>query len=189
MMKRGAETLRDLSKGLEKRGDWTIRAFCPEDARYLSRIYRAAVQTLAARFYTTEQITAWLSIAPKPEDIAAIYGDGRTALVSEADGRPIAFSDHDAAGHIRFLYCDPRHAGRGAADQLVSAIEASAWRQGIGLLSSEASEAAIGFFHRHGFRVITRRELEIVGVVIHNYAVEKCLVTASPLPRPKDPLP
>lgn len=153
--------------------EWIIRPFHPEDAGDLSRIYRAAVRTLAVRYYTPDQIAAWLSIAPAPETIAALYGDSRTALVCTRDGQPVAFSDHDAVGHIRFLYCDPASAGHGAADHLIRAVEWNAWHQKINCLSSEASEAALGFFRRHDFKLISRRDFEVAGVAIHNYAVEK----------------
>jgi putative acetyltransferase len=160
--------------------DWTIRAFRPEDAGPLSRIYRAAVQTLAARLYTPDQIGAWLSIAPKPRDIAEIYGAVRTALVCETKGWPIGFSDHNAKGHIRFLYCHPDHARRGVAHGLLEAVETSARNARISSLTSEASEAALPAFTRHGFRTVERRDVAITGVAIHNYAVEKRLLSISP---------
>ena len=159
--------------------EWTIRPFRPEDAEYLSRIYQDAVRTLAARYYAPDQIAAWLSIAPAPERLKHLYGDGRSALVCAAGGRPIAFSDHDAAGHIRFLYCDPAFAGRHAASCLLNTVEMSARCQGLGRLTSEASEAALPVFRRHGFRVTARRSFELGGVTIHNYAVEKRLTANS----------
>lgn len=159
--------------------DWVVRPYRPGDAEHLSRIYAAAVRSLAARYYAPDQIAAWLSIAPDENAIAAIYGGDRTALVCTAGHLPVAFSDHDMTGHIRFLYCDPTCAGRGAADQLMSAIEASALRMGIASLSSEASEAALGFFTRHGFRSLARRDFEISGVPIHNHAVVKHLSGAT----------
>ena len=159
--------------------EWTIRPFRPKDAEYLSRIYQDAVRTLAARYYAPDQIAAWLSIAPAPERLKHLYGDGRSALVCTAGGRPIAFSDHDAAGHIRFLYCDPAFADRHAASRLMNAVEMSARRQGLGHLTSEASEAALAVFRRHGFRITARRNFELGGVTIHNYAVEKRLTANS----------
>lgn len=159
--------------------DLTVRPFCPEDSGPLSRVYRAAVQTLAARFYSPDQIAAWLSIAPKPRDITAIYGTGRTALVCERNGLLMGFSDHDAVGHIRFLYCHADHARKGVAGVLLEAVEASARNAGISSLTSEASEGALPVFIRHGFRTLERRDFVIEGVAIHNYAVEKRLLSIS----------
>lgn len=168
--------------------EWTIRPFEPEDAGPLCLIYRAAVQTLAARSYTSDQIAAWLSIAPKPRDIAAIYAADYTGLVCEIDGGPIGFSDHNAKGHIRFLYCHPDHARRGVAHGLLEAVETSARNARISSLTSEASEAALPTFTRHGFRTVERRDFAIDGVAIHNYAVEKRLLSISPTASQGDPL-
>ena len=161
--------------------EWTIRSFRAGDAGPLSQIYWAAVQTLATGLYSPDQIAAWLSIAPDSGKIAAVYGTGRTALVCESEGAPIGFSDHDAAGHIRFLYCHPDHARRGVAGGLLEAVETSARNAGISSLTSEASETALPVFTRHGFRTVERRDFAIAGVAIHNYAVEKRLL---PISRP-----
>lgn len=179
-----------MTKNFRKafKGEWTVRPFRPMDAGDLSRIYQAAVRTLAVRHYPPDQIAAWLSIAPAPETIAVLYMDGRTALVCTKDGQPVAFSDHDAAGHIRFLYCDPASAGLGVANHLMTAVERSACRQGIDCLSSEASEAALGCFRRHGFKVIARRDLDVAGVAIHNYAVEKRRADQSPATTAQGPI-
>lgn len=164
-----------------------VRAFHPDDAERLAQIYRDAVSVLGARHYLPEQIDAWLSIAPGPAGIANIYAGARTALVCDAGAGPLAFSDHDRTGHIRFFYCDPRYAGRGVADLLMHAIINSAVAQGIEGLHAEASDSALGFFRRHGFEVGGRRELRISGIAIHNHAVGKRLAVPAPLPRPGQP--
>jgi putative acetyltransferase len=160
--------------------NWSIRPFCHDDAVELSRIYRAAVQRLAAVHYTPDQIAVWLSIAPKPQDFASIYRGDRTAVVCVGNGLIVGFSDHDTAGHIRFLYCHPNNARQGVARVLLDAVEASARHAGIKSLTSEASEVALPVFARHGFRTVERRDFAIDGVAIHNFAVEKCLLSISP---------
>lgn len=161
-----------------------VRPYHPGDAERLARIYLDAVSVLGARHYLPDQVAAWLSNAPGPAGIASIYGGGRTALVCEADAGPVAFADHDPTGHIRYFYCDPCYAGRGVADLLMHAITGSALRHRIDRLHAEASESALGFFRRHGFEMIARRELHVSGVAIHNYAVGKRLALPSSLPRP-----
>jgi putative acetyltransferase len=153
-----------------------VRAYAPDDAPALSRILREAVRVTASRHYAPDQIAAWLSIAPDAERIRAIYADGRSAFVAcHPGGEPVAFSDHDDAGHIFFLYCAPSAGGRGAASRLMDAVEDSARRTGIGRLASDASEAALGFFIKRGFLHVRRQELEIAGVRIHNHRVERLL--------------
>jgi putative acetyltransferase len=153
-----------------------VRPYAPDDAPALSRVLREAVRVTASHFYAPDQIAAWLSIAPDAERIRAIYADGRSAFVAcHPGGEPVAFSDHDDAGHIFFLYCAPSAGGRGAASLLMDAVEDSARRAGIDRLDSDASEAALGFFLKRGFRHVRRQDLEIAGVRIHNYRVERLL--------------
>ncbi len=42
-------------------------------------------------------------------------------------------------------------------------------------LFTEASNAARGLFLRHGFLMITRHELVVAGVTLHNFAMETLL--------------
>jgi putative acetyltransferase len=158
------------------RGLVFVRPYAPDDASALSRIYREAVLVTASRRYAPEQIAASLSIAPDAAQIREIYGAGRSAFVAcLASGAPVAFSDHDGDGHIRFLYRDPAAEGRGAAGLLMDTIEDSARRAGLRSLRSEASEAALGFFLKRGFQHIGRLDLEIGRVGIHNHRVELVL--------------
>lgn len=156
-------------------GDFTVRRFHASDADCLSGIYRAAVEKIAVRYYSSHQISAWLSIAPEPAEIAAIYNEVHTAFVCETAGQPVAFSDHDHDGHIRFLYCHPDHARQGLATRLLDALEKSASMAGLPHISSDASEAAIPFFRTHDFEVVRRQTRLVDGVEIHNYRVEKSL--------------
>jgi len=59
--------------------------------------------------------------------------------------------------------------------ELYDALEAEAKKQKIGKRYSEASELAKSFLLKKGFSVVERRDFEISGVPIHNYAVEKRL--------------
>ena len=131
---------------------------------------------IGARDYTPEQIDAWAALAPSGRRLDALMADGRTRLVAADPGdRPVAFADLEPDGHIHFLYCAPEAAGDGIASELYERLEAAARGQGITRLYAEASEAARRFFLGQGFTVLHRRDFEVSGVPIHNYAVEKVL--------------
>ena len=153
-----------------------IRDYEAGDAAALSALYRRSVEAIGPRDYTAEQVAAWAALALSPERIEALSRDGRRLLVAvEGDGPPLAFGDLEADGHIHFLYCAPEAAGRGVASALYDELERTARAQGLTRLYSEASEAARRFFAKKGFTVLAKREFEVGGVPIHNYAVEKRL--------------
>lgn len=151
-----------------------VRRFRRDDATALALILRRAIAGIGARDYSPAQCAAWAAYAPDAERIDALYADGRIALVAAEDDRPLAFGDVEPDAHIQFLYRDPE-APRHATALLYAALEAEARARGTARLTVEASEPARRFFLRRGFTALHRRDLEIGGVAIHNYAMEKRL--------------
>lgn len=163
-------------------GDWqpplgvALRLAEERDAPELAAIYRRAVEVIGARHYLSEQIAAWLSLAPTAEDLSAIIADGRLRLVAvDPIDQPSGFVDLRPDGHLHYLYVDPRACGVGLGASLLSAAAAAARNRGINRIFAEASEAALGCFLRQGFIRTERREFSIGGVLIHNFSVERHL--------------
>nr|WP_239032548.1 GNAT family N-acetyltransferase [Leisingera sp. MMG026] len=153
-----------------------IRQFRAGDAAVLTDVFASAVHGIASRFYSPAQIRAWCPEAPSSEAFLRKLSDGRAVWVAADDADvPAAFIDLEADGHIDMLFCHPRAAGQGVAAMLYGKLEETALRQGIGLLYTEASEAARGFFERMGFVLEKRCEFERGGVKIHNYRMVKIL--------------
>jgi putative acetyltransferase len=156
--------------------DVRVRPFRPPDAPALARIFHAAVHGIAARHYSPAQIAAWAPAVPDPARFLARGLDGRILLVAEGtDGAPLAYGDVEPDGHIDHLFCRPDAAGTGVTATLYAALEAAAVARGIARLYTEASEPARRFFEKRGFTVDHRRDFELAGVPIHNYAMHKRL--------------
>lgn len=155
-------------------GDLSVRPYQPSDAPALSALYEASVRTLGGRDYSAEQIGAWASLTPSADNLAGRMADGRTRLVAVTD-EVAGFIDVEADGHIDLLYVAPSAAGQGVARILLETAEALAPVSGAVRLYAEASETARPVFERLGFTVKARRDFEVAGVPIHNWAVEKSL--------------
>lgn len=155
---------------------FTLRSYQAADARQLSELYFVSARTLGVRRYSPEQVAAW---APGPADPTLVHArasDGRTTLVAvDAEGIVLGYGDLEADGHIDHLYCRPEAAGAGVAAALLNALVATARDQAIERLFVEASELARGLFERNGFTISRRRDFEVRGVAIHNYAMERRL--------------
>lgn len=153
-----------------------IRQYDAKDAVALANLYVRSVRIIGPCDYSSSQVEAWLSLRPSAERMHQFSTDGRTRLVAvDVSDQPMAFADLENDGHIAFLYCSPEVAGTGVASALYDELERIAREHGAIRLYSEASEAARRFFLRKGFVVTARRQFEISGVPIHNYAVEKLL--------------
>lgn len=154
----------------------SIRPYRHGDALRLEAIFQRAVRVLGARDYSARQVEAWAGPRVTAERLEAIYCDGReTFIMEDESGQAVAFSDLEADGHVDMLYCDPDHAGQGIAGCLLAAIEARARETGLARLHTEASETARPVFERAGYTAVLRRALEIDGVAIHNWKMEKPL--------------
>jgi putative acetyltransferase len=153
-----------------------VRAFRATDAQALAGIFFAAVHQIARHHYSEEQVNAWAPAVPAADRFLQRDGDGRMILVSvdEAD-EPIAYGDLEPSGHIDHLFCRPDMAGRGVTSVLYDHIEAAAKARGLTRLFVEASEPARRFFLKKGFAIRDRRDFELAGVPIHNFAMEKHL--------------
>lgn len=145
----------------------------PADAA-LSALYEAAVRGLGSRDYSAAQIEAWASPTPSAQALTDRMRDGRVRLVA-ARGAPVGFVDVERDGHIDLLYVAPEAAGQGVARVLLEGAHDIGRAAGASRLYAEASETARPVFERLGFRVIARRDFEVAGVAIHNWAVEKPL--------------
>lgn len=153
-----------------------VRAYRPSDADALASVFQRAVDEIGRRDYTPDQLRVWASQGPTAERLQALSEDGRVRLVAvDPQDAPLAFADLEPDGHIDLLYCAPEAAGMGVTPALYNRLEEEARRLGVTRLYSEASEAARRFFLKRGFVVIKRRNLNIAGVDIHNFAVEKPL--------------
>lgn len=156
-----------------------IRRYDAKDAVPLAELYVRSVEQVGSRYYSAPQVAAWASLAPSPARLHALGTDGRTTLVAvDGSDLPVAFTDLEPDGHIHFLYCSPEAAGTGVASALYDALEGIAREAGMSRLYAEASEAARRFFLKKGFVVTSKREFEVVGTPMHNYAVEKRLTDA-----------
>lgn len=153
-----------------------IREYQEGDAPMLAQVYYSSVRILGLRRYTPKQVAAWAPELPDPTAWQVRAADGRTTLVAlDPAGEVIGYGDLERNGHIDHLYCRPNAAGTGAAQMLLDELVARATTAGIPKLYVEASELARGLFERKGFALVRRRDFELRGVRIHNYAMERRL--------------
>ncbi len=156
---------------------WRIRPVRADDGPHLAEVFRRSVAGLGPAFFRPEQVEAWLAAAPAVAVLADPSPEGARTVVVAADraGRPVAYAELQAGGHIGQVYCSPEVAGRGVASALYDQLEATAREQGVAVLRVEASEAARPLFAHKGFTLVGRRDLVRRGVELHNFAMTKRL--------------
>lgn len=160
--------------------NFIIRPYNAADSADLAQLYFDSARSLGLRRYTPEQVKAW---APAPASADVVHeqaSDGRLTLVAcGVDGAVVAYGDLEPNGHIDHLYAHPDASGRGVAGAVLNALIAAAEVSEIAELHVEASELARGLFERAGFSVTRRRDFEVNGEPIHNYAMSRRLRPAA----------
>lgn len=155
---------------------YAIRPFRPDDAPALAEATLAAIKAVGAKSYTPEQIEVWAARHPGPERFVERANSGSLIFVAvQEDDAPVAYSLLEPDGHLDMLYCHPDHTRRGLADKLLVIAEQQAQTLALSRLYTEASELARRAFERSGYVVQHRRDFDLGGVSIHNYAMEKRL--------------
>lgn len=155
---------------------YAIRPYRDEDAEALAALSVRSIHAIGPHAYNALQVENWAA----RHRGATIYRERiarGAAIFVAADGKdePVAYALLESDGHLDRLYNHPDHTRQGLAVQLLMAAEAHARSLGIARLHTEASELARPAFERAGYEVTHRRDFEIDGVPIHNYAMEKRL--------------
>lgn len=156
---------------------YSIRAYQDGDAEALTEVIKSAIEEIGPRHYSTDQVAAWSARHPDAGRFRerAAKGDKFIIAADERD-HPVAYAILEDDGHLDHLYCHPEHTRQGIAERLLSEAEEIARSIGAQRLYTEASELARAVFERAGYVVRHRREFEIDGVSIHNFAMEKLLI-------------
>lgn len=155
---------------------FALRRYEPSDADRVAWLYFISARVLGSRDYSVEQVKAWAPAPATRESVQARVSDGRLTVVAcGSDGQILAYGDLEPDGHIDHLYAMPEVSGRGVAPAVLERLIHEARDQGLGHLHVEASALARGLFERAGFVVLRRRDFQIGGVAIHNYAMVKTL--------------
>jgi putative acetyltransferase len=148
------------------------RPYEPTDLSSVLEIYTVSIRSLAAPFYSPEQIAA---LAPVPPD-AARWQERLAPLdtiVAESDGILAGFASYTQEGYLDFLFTHPAFARRGVATSLYQRVESALRAVSVPKITSHVSLAARPFFERHGFQVDAEERVECRGVYLRRFAMHK----------------
>ena len=150
------------------------RPFEAADLPSVMEIYTASIRSLAASYYSPEQIAAW---APIPPD-AACWQERLSHLhtiVAESDGGLAGFASYTHDGYLDFLFTHPTFARRGVATRLYQRVESALRTVSAPRVTTHASLAARSFFERHGFQLDAEECVECRGAYLLRFAMHKQL--------------
>lgn len=155
-----------------------IRRYQEGDAKFLSQIYYHTIHTVNAQDYNKEQLDAWA-----PWSSVQNYSGWQEKLekikpyVALIDDIIVGFAEFEPIGHIDCFYVHHEFQGSGIGSALIHEIEKEAEDKSITRIYAEVSITARPFFEAKEFQVIKQQTVQIRGVELINFVMEKCLTT------------
>lgn len=151
-----------------------IRTYKPGDHAAIAEIFQRAIHEIASRDYSEAQCNAWCEKKPNPSHWKQRC-ERKNPYIFAINGRVVGFCELDPDGHIDCTYVHPEHARKGIASQLVSHAVEAAIAKGLSRIYVEASICAKPMFEKSGFTVVEEYTVQIRGVGLKNFEMEKIL--------------
>lgn len=151
-----------------------LRPFLPQDASVVAQIFRDAIDELTEDDYDEAQRAAWIASADDEEEFAKRLA-AQTTLLALRDGDAVGFASLKGNDLVDMLYVRPEVAGEGIGTFLVTALETLARGRGAKTLNVDASDTALPFFEKLGFKPQFRQSVAIEGEWLANTKMAKAL--------------
>ncbi|MEZ9039648.1 MULTISPECIES: GNAT family N-acetyltransferase [unclassified Vibrio] len=149
-----------------------IRNYQANDDKALWEIFFYTVRNVNVRDYSQQQVEAW---APSSFDFALWQKrmNGLQPFVAELDGCVVGYTDLQPSGLIDHFFCHHEYQGKGVGKALMEHVFTVGRVRGISRYFSEVSITARPFYEHLGFKVVNEQEVEMRGVKLTNYVMEK----------------
>jgi GNAT superfamily N-acetyltransferase len=155
-----------------------VRRYQDGDAKFLSQIYYNTIHTVNAKDYTKEQLDAWA-----PWSSVQDYSGWQEKFekikpfVALIDDKIVGFAEFEPNGHIDCFYVHHEFQGSGIGSALIHKIEKEAADKSITRVYAEVSITARPFFEAKEFQVTKQQTVQIRGVELITFVMEKCFTT------------
>ncbi|MCW8195228.1 GNAT family N-acetyltransferase [Proteobacteria bacterium 005FR1] len=147
-----------------------VDEFTPGIEPDLREVFHSAIHHGCIRDYTAEQTAAW---APEHYDREwwTLLLRRLRPFVARDGGKIVGYGDLQEDGYIDHFYIHGEHQGKGVGNVLMGRIlGAGAARE---RLYSHVSRTARPFFESHGFSVVKCQDVQVRGVWMQNYLMER----------------
>jgi putative acetyltransferase len=152
-----------------------IRKAVESDITSLRELFRDTVLAIDQKYYSILQLQAWASVWENEVRWRQKF-IRQHFLVAEEGDQIVGFCSFSDDGYLDLFYVHCDHQRRGIASALLGTAEAWAKQNLINLLNTESSKSAHAFFIRQGFTTVKSQTVEIDGIFMDNFIMQKKLV-------------
>jgi len=158
----------------EQMSQQNIRIYKPGDHHAIAVIFHRAIHEVASAAYSPEQCAAWSGMKPDAAHWETRY-ERKQPFVLEMDGKVVGFLELDSDGHIDCLYVHPDQGRKGIASRLIDHAVQVCKHAGVPRMYVEASILIKPLFQKKGFEVLGENQVEIQGICLTNFTMERIL--------------
>jgi len=153
-----------------------IKPYEKNDAPFLASIYFNTIHHINLKDYSPEQINAWAPVTSLEAEDWMKKWEKISPLVAVQSHQIVGFAEFEKDGHIDCFYCHHEYQRCGVGTALMNAIENQAKDNHVGKIFAEVSITAKPFFEAKGFNVVKEQTVNIRGVTLTNFVMEKLLI-------------
>lgn len=151
-----------------------LREYKSEDCEEIAKLFYETVHSVNSIDYTEIQISAWA-----PKDVDLFKWDNKLSnnysVVAEKDNIIVGFGDVDSAGYFDHLYVHKDYQRIGVATLIADEIERYSRKNGIKIITTDASITAKPFFEKRKYVVQKAQTVETRGQILNNFKMQKIL--------------
>ena len=151
-----------------------IRNFVESDFDQILSLFFHTVRAINIRDYSDAQVKVWAPDQPDLNRWKKSFSE-KIVYVAENKNKILGFGELEKNGHIDRFYIEKTHIGQGVGKSIYEVIEEKAYELKLCRLYVEASITARPFFTSMGFTQCYEQTVEVRGVQMNNFVMEKHL--------------
>jgi len=151
-----------------------LRRITIKDQLEIKKVYFDSIQSLDEKIYSQEQKRAWSSQAWDNPNFDKSITEGNGWLINEK-GNIIAFATRYPKDRISLFYCKGKFQRKGLGIKLLHKLENEAKKEGLNLLSTEASLISYKLFLKNEWEIIRKEKIIINNIFFERYKMIKLI--------------
>lgn len=152
-----------------------IRQYTCEDVQDLAKIYFHTIHEVNSQDYSEEQINAWAPSSSLETKRWKKKWKNLIPIVAQLDDVVVGFVEFESNGHIDCFYVHHEYQRCGVGSLLMNEVFNKAKTSQLKRVYAEVSITAKPFFESKGFNVVKQQNVNIKGIELTNFVMEKIL--------------
>ncbi|MFP3835058.1 GNAT family N-acetyltransferase [Chryseobacterium sp. SIMBA_028] len=167
-----------MNSNISTNSQISIRNGNKDDLQKMLILFRETIGNVCKNDYTHDQLEAWKSGAENKERWENVICN-QFILMAVHHHKIVGFCTLEKGDYIDLLFVHKDYQHQGIASQLYHQIEKEAVRQNKKYLTADVSKTAKSFFERAGFEIIKEQTVNVKGIDLINYKMEKKLTSSA----------